>query len=123
MLPWNKKQAGDHFEQQARNYLSQRGLKFLAKNARCKQGEIDLIMQDGECTVFIEVKFRKTNTFGGAAYAIGEKKKARLFAAAEFWLCQQGKNSAHTEFRFDAVTFEGDVSSVNWIKNIEIKGF
>ncbi|ODA34098.1 YraN family protein [Veronia pacifica] len=123
MLPWSKKQTGDYYEQQACRHLTSCGLKVLEKNARFRYGEIDLIMMDGNCIVFVEVKFRKRNNYGVAAGAISRKKRERLYAAAEIWLGKQGRNSIHTEFRFDAITFDGDVNSINWIKNFAIEGF
>lgn len=122
MFLLNKKQTGDHYEEQAKRYLVRHGLIPLDKNARFKAGELDLVMREGNCIVFIEVKFRKQTHFGGAAAAISATKRQRLLKAAYLWLGQNGLSATHTEFRFDAVTFEGDVNSVNWVKNIEIEG-
>ena len=49
---------GLRFEDQARQYLSARGLKLLESNYRCRFGEIDLIMRDAQTLCFIEVRFR-----------------------------------------------------------------
>ena len=58
---------GDLAEYEAKNYLISQGLLLLEKNYACKLGEIDLIMEDKGCIVFVEVRFRKSNAFGGAA--------------------------------------------------------
>ena len=61
---------GLRFEDQARNYLQASGLVLLHANYRCRFGEIDLVMRDGDTLCFIEVKFRKSRFFGGAAASI-----------------------------------------------------
>lgn len=122
MFLLNKKQTGDYYEQQACRYLERQGLTPIDKNARFKAGELNLVMQDKSCIVFVEVKFRKQTHFGGAAVTISASKRQKLLKAAYLWLSQKGLSATHTEFRFDAVTFEGDANSVNWVKNIEIEG-
>lgn len=74
-------------------------------------------MQDGTCLVFVEVKFRKNTRYGGAAASITMHKKRSLLKTAYLWLQQQRRSATHTEFRFDAVIFEGDENAINWIKN------
>ncbi len=59
--------AGQAAEHAAEHYLKQHGLKLIAKNFRCKYGEIDLIMYDSDTLVFIEVRMRRHQEFGGAA--------------------------------------------------------
>ena len=55
---------GDWAEQLACDWLGKHGLNLHARNFRSRYGEIDLIMQDGNCLVFIEVKYRKNNFYG-----------------------------------------------------------
>lgn len=117
LFPLNKKQTGDLYEQHARRFLEGQGLSLLDKNVRMKYGEIDLIMQDGSCLVFVEVKFRKNTRFGGAVASISLQKKRVLLKTAYLWLQKQKRCATHTEFRFDAVIFEGDETAVNWLKN------
>ncbi len=116
------KQLGDFYEQQACHYLSQCGLLLIDQNAHFKTGEIDLIMRDGDCIVFVEVKFRRHTQFGGAASAITTAQQQRLLKTAYLWLDQHNYSSSNTEFRFDAVFFEADVNSISWVKNILIEG-
>ncbi|MDD1782251.1 YraN family protein [Enterovibrio sp. ZSDZ35] len=122
MFLLNKKQSGDHYEQQACRFLKRQGLLFIDKNVRFKLGELDLVMRDGTCLVFIEVKFRQSQKFGGAAITVNHKKQQRMLKSAYLWLSQKGLSATQTEFRFDVVAFEGEVNSVNWIKNIFIEG-
>ena len=50
---------GQAAEDLACNYLCGQGLQLLERNYRCKSGEIDLIMQDRACLVFVEVRYRQ----------------------------------------------------------------
>ncbi|WP_325891572.1 YraN family protein [Grimontia sp. NTOU-MAR1] len=122
MFQLSKKQTGDHYETQARRFLERQGLKTIEKNARFKGGELDLIMREKNCLVFVEVKYRNQISYGGAAASISKQKQQRMLKAAYLWLAKNGLSATHTEFRFDAVTFEGDVNSVNWMKNIVFEG-
>ena len=54
------KRKGDQAENLALDYLKQAGLKLIERNYRCRLGEIDLVMQDGDDLVFIEVRYRNT---------------------------------------------------------------
>ncbi|KXF80068.1 YraN family protein [Enterovibrio coralii] len=122
MFQLSKKQSGDHYEQQACRYLKRQGLSFIEKNVRFTLGELDLVMRDGNCLVFVEVKYRKSLHFGGAALSVTPQKQQKMLKSAYLWLSKQGLSATQTEFRFDVVAFEGDVKSVNWIKNIFIEG-
>lgn len=113
---------GDAFEQAASEYLQQQGLSLIDAQARFKLGELDLIMQDKNCLVFVEVRFRKNTHYGGAATSISLAKQRKLRNAAYLWLAKHNLSAIQTEFRFDALTFEGDLKAVNWIKNIIIEG-
>jgi len=109
---------GQAYEAHACQYLMRHGLNLLDKNAHSRRGEIDLVMRDGSCLVFVEVRFRRGHGFGGAAASITATKQRRLILAAERWMQCRGIKSMQTEFRFDAVTFDGSVEAVNWIQNI-----
>lgn len=120
--PLNKKQQGDLYELAACEFLEQQGLKLLDKQARYKIGELDLVMKDKHCLVFIEVRFRKDISYGGAVMSISATKQRKFRNSAYLWMKKQNLNISHTEFRFDIVTFDGDIKSVNWIQNVNIKG-
>jgi putative endonuclease len=77
---------GQHAENACCKYLQQQGLKLLAKNYRSYKGEIDIIMQDKDTLVFIEVRFRKNDHYGGGLESITPKKKKRILATAEQYL-------------------------------------
>ena len=61
---------GNRSEKLALKYLKQKGLKLHEKNYHCRYGEIDLIMWHDDYLVFIEVRYRKNNLFGGALESV-----------------------------------------------------
>jgi putative endonuclease len=99
-------------EDAALAYLSQRGLSLVERNFRCRGGEIDLVMRDGEALVFVEVRRRASSRFGGAAASIDAGKRARLMVAAQTYLQRYRMPPA---CRFDVVAIDGD--AVSWIRN------
>lgn len=78
--------SGAQAELDAARYLQQCGLKPVAQNYRCRFGEIDLIMLDGKTLVFIEVRMRSSNYFGGAAASIDARKQNKLVHTAQHYL-------------------------------------
>lgn len=107
-----KQLAGQVGEDQALEYLQQQGLQLLERNFRCKGGEIDLIMQDGKGLVFVEVRLRSEQKFGGAAASIGSAKQKRLIIAAQIYL---QRYSMPPPCRFDVIAF--DDKKMTWLKN------
>jgi len=110
---------GQITEKFAKQYLLKKGLVFVDQNVHCRQGEIDLVMRDDETFVFIEVKYRKSNHFGGALAAIPLSKQKKIKHSVAFFLQQSGLNEYNTSCRFDVVALEGNIQSpqVTWIKN------
>lgn len=106
---------GAQAEQLAAQFLQRHGLSLLHCNYRCRYGEIDLIMRDGETLVFVEVRLRSRQDFGGAAASIGAIKQARLLKTAQHYLSSLKHMPA---CRFDAVLLQkGDSSGIEWVKN------
>ncbi|HIF54327.1 MAG: YraN family protein [Methylococcales bacterium] len=104
---------GEQSEQLACNYLLQQGLSVIAKNFRCQYGELDLIMQDADTLVIVEVRFRKSNKYGGALESITPKKQSRIIATTQYYLM---RNNWHNAIRFDVITLSGNMD-IHWIKN------
>lgn len=104
--------SGAAAEDRAAAYLKRQGLKLLARNWRCRAGEIDLVMQAGNALVFVEVRSRASAAFGGAAASITPTKQGRLIRAAEHYLLQ---HPSHLPCRFDAVLIDGD--NLQWLRN------
>jgi putative endonuclease len=82
-------------------YLKSQGLKLVEKNFSCRSGEIDIIMLDSSTLVFVEVRFRKNNTFGGGLESITQAKQRKLRNTAELYLQQ---NNQYKNARFDVVS-------------------
>lgn len=97
----------------------QQGLIFVDKNVHCRQGEIDLIMKDQQTYVFVEVKFRKNNNYGGAISAISKTKQDKIKHCVAFFLHKAKLNEYNTPCRFDVIALEGDINQpkVTWLKN------
>lgn len=110
-----RKQTGDAWELQARHWLERKGMRFLAANVRERGGEIDLIMQDKSTTVFVEVRYRKSSLFGGAAASITASKQRKLLHAARLWLARHNGSFDTVDCRFDVVAFTEN--EVEWIQN------
>ena len=106
---------GRDSEARAQRFLQQHGLTLVEKNFRCRGGEIDLIMRDQHMLVFVEVRFRKDQRFGGAAASVGPVKQQRLWRSASTYLMRFPRLPA---CRFDLVAIEGD--DLHWIKNLRL---
>lgn len=83
-------------EQLAAEHLAGLGLQILARNWRCRYGELDMIAVDPAdgAVVFVEVKTRTGDGFGGLAYAVTEQKVRRLRRLAAAWLSGQDQRFA-----------------------------
>ena len=105
---------GRHAENFAALFLQQQGLKLVARNYRCRFGEIDLIARDGKTLVFVEVRMRASDQFGGAAASITAGKRHKLLRTARHYLTGAARTPA---CRFDALLVNGADHSVEWLKN------
>jgi putative endonuclease len=105
---------GRHAEDLAAAFLQRQGLKPVARNYRCRFGEIDLIARDGKTLVFVEVRMRTSAVFGGAAASITAAKRAKLLRTARHYLSGTVRAPA---CRFDALLVNGADNSVEWLKN------
>lgn len=95
----------------AASFLQGCGLKILGRNYRCRFGEIDLIAETGATLVFVEVRARRSENFGGPAESITAAKRRRLVAAARHYLAAAGERPA----RFDVVLLRGEPPEIEWI--------
>lgn len=106
-------------------WLKKQGLKLLTRNYHSRRGELDLVMQDGKTVVFVEVRYRKNNLFGGAVESVTPTKQQKLRATAEQYLQRETRLQ---NGRFDVVAMTpaidtGDATRAtsayifNWIKN------
>ena len=105
--------SGQLAEDRALAYLQQRGLKLVARNFRCKGGEIDLILTEpaSNLLVFVEVRQRRSQRYGGAAASVTRGKQAKLIIAAQVFLQRYTDLPA---CRFDVIAIDDD--AIEWIK-------
>ncbi len=104
-------------ERMAADYLEQQGFRILERNYRYERGEIDLVAEEGDELVFVEVKTRRTKTFGEPEEAVQEMKQEHIRNTAEGYLLER-----HLEekiFRFDvvAVLLMGEKPEINHIRD------
>ncbi len=105
--------SGEAAEEAALRWLEQQGLGLVTRNYRCKAGEIDLVMQDGESLVFVEVRYRRHAGFGSAAESVGTAKQRRLRLAAEHYL---QRLAILPPCRFDIIGIDAR-KRIDWIRN------
>jgi len=108
---------GQAGEDRALEYLSGCGLTLVERNFRCKVGEIDLVMNDQGCLVFVEVRRRGRDDFGGAIASVTPGKQRRMVRAAQFYLQRYRR---YPPCRFDVVAIDGD--HLNWLRNAIVEG-
>ncbi len=110
-------QRGAAAETLAAAHLEAHGLRILARNVRCRGGEVDLIALDRDALVFVEVRLRRNGRFGGAAASITAAKQRRVILAAQHWLAGAGRAHAGRPCRFDAVLLDALAHErIDWLK-------
>jgi putative endonuclease len=95
-------------ERIAADYLQLAGCAILERNFRFERVEIDLIVRDGACVVFVEVKMRRSTAYGGAREAVSPQKLRNLRKAARWYLCSAQSAPRADEYRFDLVALDID---------------
>ena len=98
---------GADTEDRALKFLEQRGLTLVARNWRCRMGELDLVMRDGDTVVVTEVRGRSRPEFGSAAESVTVTKQRRIQRATQQWLASR-RDLANQQLRFDIVSVDGD---------------
>jgi putative endonuclease len=101
-------------EQLAAAFLERQGLKILERNYHCRFGEIDLVASIGAALVFVEVRARVSEAYGGAAGSITASKRRRIVAAARHYLA---RHRASRACRFDVVLVRGRNQEIEWLTN------
>ena len=114
MTSESRRKTGQHYEQLAAEFLEDQGLCVLERNFYCRQGEIDLILQDGEVLVFAEVKYRSNRAMGDPLEAVTAKKQFHIRRAAEYYLYSHGYGE-DTMCRFDVIGICGQ--EIAWLKD------
>ncbi len=100
----NNRAAGAEYERKAAQYLQSLGYQVIAKNFRCRLGEIDMIAKDKEYLVFIEVKYRANTHLGHPLEAVHVRKQRTICKAAAFYTQRYGI-SDQQPCRFDVLGY------------------
>ena len=94
---------GQYGEELAVEHLREDGLEVLARNWRCREGELDVVARAGRTVVFVEVKTRSGTGYGEPAEAVTLRKARRLRLLACRWL-EQHRPAGTADLRFDVVS-------------------
>lgn len=114
MYAKNKRQLGSEMEVLAIKELTQMGYEILEHSYRCRLGETDIVARDGAYLVFIEVKYRRTASYGTPFEAVDYRKQQKIRMVAQYYLMEHHL-SENTPVRFDAVGILG--TNITVIKN------
>ena len=109
---------GAQVERAASAFLQGYGLVAIAANARYRDGELDLVMRDGDTLVFVEVRHRRSDGHGGAAASVDAAKQRKVVRAAQRFLLANVQ-FAERPCRFDVVEAAGDPDApqLNWLRD------
>lgn len=103
----DRAQRGKDAEKRAEKLLKTAGCKVISRNYSCRYGEIDLIVQQSDTLIFVEVRYRNNQRYGGAASSVNFHKQQRIIKTAQYFLCQN-KKYADATCRFDVLAFEAE---------------
>jgi putative endonuclease len=108
--------SGQWAEDRAAAQLERAGLVVVARNYRCRSGEIDLIAADGNALVFVEVRYRRRAGYGSAAESIDRRKQLRVVQSARHFL-QSHPVYRQSACRFDVILLSGEEADphTEWI--------
>ena len=109
---------GNDGELLALEFLEGHGFTIIKHSYRFRQfGEIDIIAQKENLIIFVEVKTRFSNRFGGALYSISPKKRATILKTAKKFISENYNNLPNdTIFRFDLISIEN--GAITWVEDI-----
>ena len=108
---------GKAAEKAAEEHLRRKGYRILDRNVRYPNGELDIVARDHETVVFVEVKARRSDEFGGASYAVTHQKEQKLIQLAAQYV---GKHHLQDyPCRFDIILLQGESPSSCALDHIE----
>jgi putative endonuclease len=105
-VPAYRQKLGGSGEDRAAEWYRQAGYDVVARNWRCRNGELDLVVRNRQAVVFCEVKTRTSDRFGIPAEAVTPAKQRRIRALAVQFLQAEPQPAPH--IRFDVVSVVGD---------------
>lgn len=113
--PRPPRERGSHAEDLACRFLLRQGLRLVARNYRCRRGEIDLILHDAGNLVFVEVRYRRQDRYGSGLESVDRRKQRRISLCAAHYLLRHPQQ-ANRPARFDVVAVGPD-GGIDWIRN------
>lgn len=112
-----RQRAGAAAEEAACARLEAAGCRILARNVRFREGELDIVADDGGTVVFVEVRMRRGDGFGGADGSVDAFKRRRLVRAAQHFLLERyGAQGGVPPCRFDVITADSN-GIRDWIRD------
>lgn len=113
-----RKSLGAYGENAACAFLENQGYSIIGKNFFAgRSGELDIIAMNNNLIVFVEVKSRNSEKFGGGLYSITNSKIQKLRASAKVFLLRNPRfNSGEYTMRFDLIIVKKD--GIEWVKDI-----
>jgi len=110
---------GSAAEHAAAEFLVSRGFELIVRNFRRRLGELDLVARRGEVLAIVEVRTRRSSTFGGAAASVDWAKRRRIVRAAQ-QLLQQQPALARLRVRFDVIVVHephAPAPRIDWLQH------
>jgi putative endonuclease len=111
------KHTGEIGEALAADYLSRSGYRIVARNYRCRFGEIDIVAREGDTLVFVEVKSRRSGAYGDPLLAVGHSKQKKISRIALHYLSEKGLGQCPARFDVVAVQWRPEGPRVELIRN------
>jgi putative endonuclease len=118
LVPNSPRIRGTQAEERACRFLLEQGLRLIDRNFHCRQGEIDLIMQDADNLVFVEVRYRRQDRYGSGVESVDRRKQQRIAHCAAYYLHRHPRAAALAA-RFDVVALTPNRAElqIEWIRN------
>jgi putative endonuclease len=115
-----RQRLGKWGEEWAIQHLEARGCRIVARNWRCGAGEVDVVILEGDCLAFVEVRTRRGRAYGSPEESITPQKLARMATVAESYVYEQGWAG---DWRLDVVAVrvrEGRGPKIEWYRNVSM---
>ena len=103
-MSFTRQLLGKEAEAAAERFLRRKGYRILGRNVRVGRGELDIVARMGETLIFVEVKARRTDHYGGVAHAVTARKERQLIQLAARYLAR--RRLERQPCRFDVLLYD-----------------
>ncbi len=117
--PDTTRKVGLRVERRVLRYLERRGLTHVESNVGTRHGELDIVMLDGGCLVFVEVRYRGPGSRVSAVESVDRHKQRRILSAAATYLARHPEHYDRA-CRFDVVGIDRNLMGrlrLDWIRD------